>query len=177
MQNADYSMSIRLELLSEPYLEWARQLHNDPEVLSMLTDPHIVTPEEQISWFNKMSISASSRRVLVLTEDSIPAGLIRLDQIDWYNKSICVGLDISKDFRGKGLAKKVYHSVFEEWFVCQDFNRVWLMVAAYNTRARGLYTFLGFKEEGVQREALLKEGKYYDYIIMSILRREYDPSI
>ena len=166
-------MTITLGRLTKDQLEWARLLHNDPEVLTMLTDPHEVSEAEQLVWFSKLESSGSSQR-LVAFQDGVPIGLVRLDNIDQYNRSVCVGLDIHRDFRGKGLARPIYQKVFKEWFSDRCFNRVWLLVASYNEKARHIYSSLGLKEEGVQREALLKEGKYYDYICMSILRREYE---
>lgn len=165
-------MGIKLIPLDKPHLEWARLLHNDPAVLSMLTDPHEVTVCEQDKWFCKLSVSDSSERLMVFYGEDL-VGLVRVDQIDRANKSVCVGLDIHKDFRGKGLAKPTYRKIFEEWFVDKKFNRVWLMVADYNLRASNLYRGLGFRVEGTQREALFKGGKFYDYLMMSILRREY----
>lgn len=164
---------ITFKPLDEEHLEWARLLHNDPEVISMLTDPHVVSKEEQKRWFANLQKSNSSERALVFWGKEV-IGLVRLDQIDYYNKSVCVGLDIHKDFRGKGLAKLVYRKMFKRWFEGEGFNRVWLMVAMYNLRAQNLYKKLGFKEEGIQREALFKNGKFYSYSMMSVLRREYN---
>jgi RimJ/RimL family protein N-acetyltransferase len=164
-------MALILRDLLEEDIEWARQLHNDQYVLMMLTDPHIVTPEEQIKWFHKLQTSTTSARLMVENEGR-RIGLIRLDSIDFYNKSICVGLDIHKDFRGKGFAKPIYRELFREIFQERDFNRIWLMVAEYNDIARKLYQELGFIEEGRQREALYKEGRFYDYILMGMLKGE-----
>jgi RimJ/RimL family protein N-acetyltransferase len=164
--------NILLKPLDEEHLEWARLLHNDPSVLDMLTDPHVVSPEEQLRWFDKLQNSSSSRRLVAFVANS-PVGVVRLDQIDYHNKSICVGLDIHREHRGLGYAKKIYKQVFREWFMENNFNRVWLLVAGYNQRALHIYRSLGFVEEGVQRQGLFKKGKYRDYVMMSILRDEY----
>lgn len=169
-------MTIELKPLDKYYLEWARQLHNDPEVLSMLTDPTIVGKDQQIIWFDKLQRSNTSKRVVAFDGEE-PVGLVRIDSIDYDNSSVCIGLDICKKFRGKGYAKKVYKEVLKEWFEIQGMNRVWLMVASYNMVAKHLYTSLGFKKEGVQREALYKNNTFFDYEMMSILRSEYnDPT-
>jgi RimJ/RimL family protein N-acetyltransferase len=160
------------ELLKWSDIEWARQLHNDPDVLCMLTDPHIVQPDEQEFWFAKLEKSKSSQRILV-RQNGTPIGLIRVDSIDYANKSVCVGLDIHKDFRGQGFARQIYEHVFEHWFKEKDFHRVWLLVAGYNKRAIHLYHSLGFIDEGCQREALFKNGNYYSYYMMSVLQNEY----
>jgi RimJ/RimL family protein N-acetyltransferase len=157
--------------LTEEYLEWVRNLHNDPEVLSMLTDPHVVSYNEQIEWFNKLQKSTTLKRLVVFNNNT-PIGIIRVDQKDYYNKSVGVGLDIHKDFRGLGLAKEIYTKLIKELFE-DGFNRIWLLVASYNIRALNLYKKLGFVYEGAQREGLYKDGVFYDYLMMSILKKEY----
>lgn len=164
--------NIILKSLDKEHIEWARLLHNDPEVIMMLTDPHEVSPEEQVVWFEKLQNSKSYERQMAMLGEE-PVGLVRLDQIDYYNKSICVGLDIHKDHRGKGYAKPIYRLIFEDFFGAKKFNRIWLMVASYNVRAIKLYIELGFKHEGIQREALLKNGQFHDYFVMSVLRSEW----
>lgn len=164
--------SITFKPLCHNTLEWARRLHNDPGVLEMLTDPHVVTVVEQEEWFNRLKGSSKSKRLLAV-HGSENVGVVRIDLIDENNKSVCVGLDIHHGFRGKGLAKPIYRAILEEWFNVRQFNRVWLCVAEYNKVALGLYQSLGFEVEGVQRQALCKEGQYHNYIMMSILKEEY----
>ena len=172
----------RLKICSikEEQLEWVRNLHNDPDVLSMLTDPHVVSVEEQIKWFNKLKTSSSSDRCVVedtgICCDNL-VGVVRIDSFDSYNKSVCIGLDIHKDFRGRGYAKPIYHLLLNHFFSTLALNRVWLLVAEYNTIAKGLYKSLGFVEEGVQRQALYRNEKFYDYIMMSVLSEEYNVAI
>ena len=162
--------------LSESELEWTRQLHNDPSTLEMLTDTHVVSEEEQKKWFYNLLFNPKSERVVVFV-DGEPAGLIRLDNIDNENKSICVGLDIDPKFRGLGLSYRVYDFILDHYFGfnsnLSQFNRIWLLVADFNERAKHIYEKIGFKEEGRQREALFRYGKYHDYVMMSILRSEY----
>ena len=165
-------VKVELKRLDSKDLEWARLLHNDPDVLKMLTDPHVVTREEQLSWYRRLRRSRSSQRLIAFVNNQ-KVGVVRVDQIDSYNKSVCVGLDIHKDHRGKGYAKLIYRAVFKEYFDTHKFNRVWLYVASYNTVARRLYKALGFLEENVQREALYKDGVYHDYIGMSILKGDW----
>ena len=102
----------------------------------------------------------------------MPFGLIRLDNIDTINKSICVGMDIDTAFRGQGLAKEIYRVLMQLLFD-QGFNRIWLLVLDFNIRAINLYLKLGFKLEGSQRKAIFRNNSYHDYLMMSILKDEY----
>jgi RimJ/RimL family protein N-acetyltransferase len=161
--------------MKHEHIEWARILHNDPEVLAMLTDPRIVSPDEQELWFTRLQSSSSSKRYVIdLNYRSVNdhIGVFRVDQIDTRNKSMCIGLDIHKDHRGQGYAKPIYRQFMEWAFTEGNMNRLWLLVAGYNARAIKLYEGLGFKHEGVQREGLFKDGKYHDYLMMSVLKSE-----
>jgi RimJ/RimL family protein N-acetyltransferase len=165
--------NINLEPLTEKYLEWARALHNDESVLKFLSDPHIVSREEQIVWYNNICNSKVSKRYIAFITENIPIGLVRIDYIDIFNHSVCVGLDIHKNFRGMGLSKEIYKLILNDMFNGNSFNRVWLTVASYNIIAVRLYEKLGFKKEGVLRKSLFKDDCYYDSFIMSILKEEW----
>lgn len=168
----DYKSAYSFRFLAEEDLEWARALHNDPNVLKMLTDPRQVSLEGQVHWFQGLQKSVSSCR-LVVEKHGEKIGLVRIDQIDPWNFNLCLGMDIVSEHRGQGHARPIYLSLFDFIFDGMGFNRIWLLVAEYNEVARHLYTRLGFKEEGCHRKALYKEGSYFDYILMGVLREEY----
>jgi len=74
---------------------------------------------------------------------------------------------------GRGLGRKalklIQKRVFEEYRA----HRLWLDVFESNYRARRAYELVGFRQEGILREAI-RRGKAYDsLVIMSILEQEY----
>jgi RimJ/RimL family protein N-acetyltransferase len=52
-------------------------------------------------------------------------------------------------------------------------HRVGLSVFSYNLRAIRAYEKAGFRIEGRQREAILRDGRYWDEIQMSVLVDEW----
>ena len=71
---------------------------------------------------------------------------------------------------GKALLSQVIGFAFNELGA----NRLWLDVFDENVRARHVYLSVGFKEEGVLREAALKcDGQLGSLVVMSILVSEY----
>ena len=161
-----------IRIIEAKDIDWARKLHNDPEVLFMLTDSTFVSEIQQKVWYERLSLSNSSRRYVIEYEGE-NIGLIRLDDIDLLNRSICVGLDIKKKYRRNGHGYHSFKLLIKYCFDELNMNRIWLLVASFNINAIGLYNKLGFKEEGRQRERLFRNGKYSDYIMMSILRSEF----
>jgi RimJ/RimL family protein N-acetyltransferase len=93
-----------------------------------------------------------------------------MDQIDYINRSIRVGGDIHKDYRGKGYGTKMFELIVSYCFNYLNSRRLWLMVLETNEKAIQLYKKIGFKEEGRQIEAVFKNGKYIDYLMMSKLK-------
>ena len=54
-------------------------------------------------------------------------------------------------------------------------HRLWLDVFETNRRAQHVYERLGFRREGILREAVFRDGEYHTQLLMSILDREYAP--
>lgn len=160
-------------------LEMLRKLRNHPTTRSQLTDDRIVTRRAQTKWFHSIKNSGSRAYLVVSHSEYGFVGLVRMDEYDSVNKSIRVGADVVPKLRGRGLGRKIYAGIKYFCFQRLRLHRVWLAVLQTNTRARRLYLRQGFQEEGRYRQAILRKAKYHDYVIMSILEKEYkgDPTI
>ncbi len=66
--------------------------------------------------------------------------------------------------------ERILRFAFEQ----MNLNKVSLGVFEFNERAIACYRKCGFVEEGRLREEYYQDGRYWDVIRMSILRREYD---
>ncbi|HIC94568.1 MAG TPA: N-acetyltransferase, partial [Anaerolineae bacterium] len=55
-----------------------------------------------------------------------------------------------------------------------NLHRVYLSVHDYNERAIRCYEKCGFRHEGRLREALFRDGRYHDELMMGILREEFE---
>ena len=53
-------------------------------------------------------------------------------------------------------------------------NRVWLTTVEYNGRAIACYKRCGFREEARLRQDVFRHGRYWDFVLMAILRQEFD---
>jgi len=75
--------------------------------------------------------------------------------------------------RGKGYGKEALKLMLDYCFINLHMERVSLDYFEGNKVASALYESMGFKHEGLARNACKKDGKYYDLNLMSILRSEY----
>jgi len=79
-----------------------------------------------------------------------------------------------KEYWNRGYGTDAIATLVRFAFEQMNLNKVTLGVFEFNDRAHAVYTKLGFVEEGRAREDYYQDGRYWDIIRMSILRREYD---
>lgn len=128
--------------------------------------------ESQEEWFDVLR-SDCTRQYFVFGSGCTRMGYVRIMGIDWVNRSMSVGGDIAKEYRGKGYGLEMYRLVLDLGFNKWNMNRLWLKVMATNGVALRLYRRCGFVVEGVERQAVLRDGKAENYVLMSMLREEY----
>lgn len=164
-----------IRILEKRDLEAARNLHNDDSVLLQLTDIKHISESEQDSWYESVSRSRMSRRYSILLEETGDfVGLFRLDRLDLQNRSAMVGLDIVQIYRGRGYAQIVYQYFLDYLFRQMGLNRLVLVTLETNQPANELYRSIGFVEEGRARQAIWRDGGFFDLIHFGLLREEYE---
>jgi RimJ/RimL family protein N-acetyltransferase len=113
--------------------------------------------------------------LIVTRDEERPVGVAGLHEIDLRNRSAQLGLFVgAKDCWGHGYGTEATKLLVDHAFATLNLHRVWLHVAAHNERARRSYLRVGFREEGVLRQAFYREGNYADLIAMAVLRADWD---
>ena len=75
---------------------------------------------------------------------------------------------------GAGIGRSMLAGILEYVFRERKAHRLWLDVFEINTRAQHVYESLGFRREGVLREAIFRDGEYHTQVLMSMLDREFE---
>jgi RimJ/RimL family protein N-acetyltransferase len=81
-----------------------------------------------------------------------------------------LGMGLLPAFRGRGLGAALMSATLTE-ARRRRLVRIELTVHADNSRAVALYERIGFKTEGVLRDAVRLDGRYKDLILMAIVDR------
>lgn len=81
-----------------------------------------------------------------------------------------------KEYMGKGYGRECMELLLDYCFNELKMERVSLDHYT-NNKAGDLYLKLGFKYEGIMRNAAKKDNKYFDLHLMSMLREEYKKTI
>jgi RimJ/RimL family protein N-acetyltransferase len=166
---------IELHALEPGHLENANAWINDPDSRKYLSF-YIPQPKNSTKkWYESMSGDPSNYVFAIQTKRGMHIGNIGLHGIDWKNRHGELGIVIGeKRYLDRGYGADAVHTLVRFAFREMNLNRVYLKVYAYNLRAVRCYEKCGFKREGVLRDAMFHGAKYYDALMMGILRKEFE---
>jgi RimJ/RimL family protein N-acetyltransferase len=106
--------------------------------------------------------------------DSEPVGVVSLMNVNEANLSADLSIIVgSERDRHEGFGTEAIGLLLDYAFDERGLNRVGLSVFEFNEPARSAYEKLGFREEGRLRQALRRDGRFYDAILMSVLADEW----
>jgi len=153
--------------LCEKDLQFLNEIRNDCAE-EYLHDSRKFTLEQTKEWFK-----TAQPDYYIIQLENIDIGYFRVSQHSKSNRNICIGADMHKDFRGKKLAYPAYVEFLSFLFSKYHLNKISLEVLSTNIRALSLYRKVGFIQEGIKRQEVLKHDNYIDSIVMSILKQEF----
>jgi RimJ/RimL family protein N-acetyltransferase len=99
------------------------------------------------------------------------AGLLRMDRA-WRATDVSVIIGEKEEW-GKGYGTETILLLLDYAFRHLNFHRVAIGVVGFNERAIRFWQKVGFRKEGVHRDEYYYDGKYYDFVMMSILEGEF----
>ena len=102
-------------------------------------------------------------------------GDIGVHFIEAQPSTVEVGVTMSSEFQGLGLAAEAMRSVLAWLFSEFDLHRVFAHVDARNVPARALLTSLGFRQEAKLREADWFKGEWTTLCVYAVLANEWLP--
>lgn len=112
---------------------------------------------------------------IVVQESNRLIGGTGLHEIDFKNRHAGFGIAIGeKEEWGKGYGTEATRLIVQHAFDTLNLHRLWLHVYEFNERGIRVYEKVGFRKEGVMRQHTYREGRYWDTMIMGILRTEWD---
>ena len=101
-------------------------------------------------------------------------GSCAFSQLDPDNGSVLYHITIGeRDAWGKGYGTEATRLMLDHAFGTLGLHRVALSVFSFNERAIRSYEKVGFAVEGRSREAIWRDGRYWDELQMSILAEEW----
>lgn len=105
--------------------------------------------------------------------DGALAGMIGVHGISWENGSTTIGYWLAERYEGQGLMTAAVRAYVEHAFTGWGLHRVALEAAVDNRRSRALAQRLGFRQEGVRRQAERVGERHHDLVLYAVLADEW----
>ena len=171
-----YGKKVKLRAIEEEDIEMLRSMKNDPWTESMVVGwcPPL-SKSNQKKWFDSLKTDDNKILFIIETEEDGAVGYTRIANIDWKSRSAHGGIMIqNRKNMSKGIATDTYMTMLRYAFFELNLNRMNGAVLDYN---KGSQKFaiekVGYKKEGVQRQAIYKNGQYHDLILIGMLKEDY----
>lgn len=100
------------------------------------------------------------------------AGLLRMWP-EWHCTDLTIIIPDPKNQR-RGYGTEAVRFLLDLAFHTFEMNRVAIGVVGQNANALAFYRKIGFKQEGIQEQGYYHNGTYSDFVMMRILRREWN---
>ena len=146
--------------------------YNDPEVLKFVSINSPESMEKEREWINKMSKTKGSDMIfgIELVEDHRLIGSCGLHKISKKHSSAEIAIIIGdKTLWGQGFGTEAIRILIELAFRTLEIHRISASVLSFNLRSQKSLEKIGFKKEGLQREALCKQGIFYDLVLYGLI--------
>jgi UDP-4-amino-4,6-dideoxy-N-acetyl-beta-L-altrosamine N-acetyltransferase len=156
--------------------EQLRTWRNNPEIRKYFREHREITQQMQANWYkNRVHNSDNSQYDFEIHDQDTGThiGHCGLYYIDWIARkaefSIYIG---DMDYRGKGIGSDALKTLIKYGFEELNLNKIWCEVYS-NNKAINIYRKIGFVDEGILRQNAVKNGKYVDSYVLSMLKSEW----
>jgi ribosomal-protein-serine acetyltransferase len=112
-------------------------------------------------------------QLALVDADGAIAGVAGFHRFDWPNRATTIGYWLAADRQGRGLMTEAVRALVAHAFDERGLHRIEIAAAFDNVRSRAIPERLGFRQEGVRREAERHGERYLDLVVYALLAPEW----
>lgn len=133
--------------------------------------------QEQIRGFS--AFDPSSGRLMFTAEnlDGEIVGALNMNSIDEKNGTFSIGIQIGIDHRGKGYGTAAMEILLKYAFMERRLNKFNVYCLEGNIGSITMMRKLGCKQEGLQREIIYTDGRYWDGVLFGLTKTDWIHSL
>jgi hypothetical protein len=154
-------------------LEW----RNNPNNRKYFREYKETNLEDQLNWYEHTMMKDPSWHHFIvkpITQPNKTIGIVLLNHIHPVYRTGEFGITLGDpEYRGKGYGKDMLITLIKYGFDQLNLNRIWCEVYSNNDSIH-LYRKIGFKDEGILRQHVFKDGEYLDSYMLGMLKDEYE---
>lgn len=126
-------------------------------------------------WYENSTTSPNTTVFAIKSLDGEYLGNIELSDMEVRVGRAEVGIIIGEQSSwGRGIGTDAVHTLCKFAFEELRLHRLEARVLDHNERAQRIFTKVGFKAEGVERQSHYSEGKWWDVKLLGLLSHELD---
>lgn len=146
---------------------------SDPQVVRFLGRSTPVTLAEEERWFREYR-RRSDEQIFAIEVERQHVGNLGLHKVDRVHRKAELGIVIGEAaYWSRGYGSDAVRTALRYGFGELGLNKISLDVIEYNERGIRSYEKVGFQREGVHREEIFKDGRFFNVLRMGILAREF----
>ncbi len=168
---------IRLRPIERTDAPLLMQWLNDPEVTRNLLMHRPINLQAEEAFIERNSDDQHNLVLAIETREADKLiGSAGLHGIDPQARQAQFGILIGdRNERGKGAGSEATSLLTRYAFDTLNLHRVWLHVVENNAAAIRCYEKVGYRREGLLRDAFYREGRYWNLVSMAVLRQDFKP--
>jgi len=166
-----YLRPLEKEDLKGNYSLWL----NDPKINELNSHCRFVKTQNELNNYIESVSSSKSELVLavVYKQNDLHVGNISLQSINWLNRDAEIAFILGEvDYWGKGIMYEAGKLLLSHAFKKLNLHRIHCGTSINNLGMIRLAKKLGMKQEGIRREALFNNGKYFDIVEFGIINKK-----
>ncbi len=171
------------------HLEIRQRQPEVAEELFALTEANRIYLRQWLPWLDHCTSSADTRQniltsleeadrgvslALCIWQDGRIAGVTGFNSINQANRVGNIGYWLGEEYSGRGIMTRSVKALTDHGFKTLGLNRIAIAAAVENAKSRAVAQRLGFRIEGIAREAEWLYDHFVDHAVYAMLRADWD---
>lgn len=132
---------------------------------------------DEIAWYQSMFNNETGIRWgITLKEQGMVIGSCGFHNMVSQHSRTDIGFVLSKDYWGNGIAFEAVEAILRYGYEQMNFQRIQALIEPANVPSQKLVEKLGFVREGLLRNYKYTNGKFDDYYMYSLLKKDGEGS-
>lgn len=151
-------------------LEQLRLWRNNPVLRRNFREYREISPADQQKWYDSIRVDNPTTRMFSITDmQSKLLGACGLCYIDWMRRSADFSIYLGDSYLDEKYAPCAGRSLIRYAFAELGLHRLWAEVYEFDSVKKSFLDSLGFREDGVLRDAHFTDGKWWAASMYSLL--------
>jgi [ribosomal protein S5]-alanine N-acetyltransferase len=164
-----YFRPLELADIDDGWLDWVNDW-----AANRFRDGDIGINRDQLVEYHTAQKDDATMLAVCRRRDDRYIGNVRLSSINWVSRSAGYGRLLDPAMRGQGYGTDSLIQLLRYGFHHLGLNRMWGNMRSHNIMSESSNDKAGMRSEGIWRQFVYKDGRYWDVVHYAMLRDEFD---